>query len=167
VVWPGVMTLNDIAALYSEEGPEVTITEASEDQPVTVTAAALRKIEGQVTVEDLRRAFYLSIQGDPDKYNWWIRTIYMDPNELIVDADDGGTLYRQPFTIKGEKVKFGKAKKVKVTYVNASHGGLDIEPIDQERPFVARFDKPPTHLDVAVSAASAKNYIDIKIGGGR
>src|SRR3954468_21342109 len=103
VSWPGVMTLEDIAALYSEKGPEVTITEASEDQPVTVTAAAQRKIEGQVTVEDLRRAFYLSIQGDLEKYNLWIRTIYMEPNELIVDADDAGTLYRQPVTIKGEK----------------------------------------------------------------
>lgn len=167
VVWPGVMTLDDIAALYSEEGPEVTITEATKDQPVTVTAAAQRQIEGQVTVEDLRRAFYLSIQGDPDKFNWWIRTIYMDPNEIIVDADDGGTLYRQPFTIKGEKVKFGKAKKVKVTYVNASHGGLDIEPIDQERRFIARFDNPPTSLDVPVIAGSHKSYIDIKIGGGK
>jgi hypothetical protein len=165
VVWPGVMTLEDIAALYSDEGPEVTITEASEALPVSVTAAALRKIQGQVTVEDLRRSFYESIQGDPDKYNWWIRTIYMEPNELIVDADDGGSLFRIPFTIKDEKIKFNKAKKVKVKYVNASHGGLEVEPIDQERPFVARFDKKPEFLDVAITAASSKNFIDIKIGG--
>lgn len=164
VTWPGVMTLEDIAALYSDEGPEVTITEATEAIPVTVTAAALRKIQGQVTVEDLRRSFYESIQGDPDKYNWWIRTIYMEPNEIIVDADDGGSLWRQPFTIKNEKVKFGKPKKVKIKYVNASHGGLEVEPIDQERPFVARFDKKPEFIDVAITAATT-HFIYIKIGG--
>lgn len=173
VVWPGVMTLEDIAALYSDEGPEVTITEATEEMPVMVEAAALRKIEGQVTVEDLRRSFYDSIQGDPDKYNWWIRTIYVDPNELIVDADDGGTLWKVPFTVKGEKVKFNKPKKVKIKYVNASHGGLEIEPVDQERPFVARFDKPPRHVDMKLplrASAAKLEYVDIsivktKIGG--
>lgn len=163
VVWPGVMTLEDIAALYSAEGPEVTITEASEAQPVTVTAAALRNVEGQVTVEDLRRAFYLSIQGDPEKHNWWIRTIYVDPNEIIVDADDGGSLFRQPFTIKGDKVKFGKPKKVKVKYVNASHGGLEIESIDQERAFVARFDKPPAHIDVQLTVRRPVEASSIEI----
>lgn len=165
VVWPGVMTLEDIAALYSAEGPEVTITEATEAQPVNVTAAVKRKVEGQVTVEDLRRSFYLSIQGDPDKRNWWIRTIYVDPNEIIVDADDGGTLYRQPFTIKGDKVKFGKAKKVKVTYVNASHGGLEIEPVDDKRTHVARFDQPPAHVDISITARApvAASSIEISI----
>jgi hypothetical protein len=167
VVWPGVLTLEDIAALYSEEGPEVTITEATEDLPIMVTAAGLRQVSGQVTVEDLRRSFYDTIMGDPEKRNWWIRTIYMDPNELIVDADDGGTLFRQPFTIKGDKVKFGKPKKVKIKYVNASHGGIEAEPIDQERPCIAKFNSPPQFIDVPLAAASSphNNDIIIKIGG--
>jgi hypothetical protein len=165
VVWPGVMTLEDIAALYSEKGPEVTITEATEDLPVTVTAAALRKVAGQVNVEDLRRSFYDTTRGDPEKSNWWIRTIYVDPNELIVDADDGGSLYRMPFTIKGEDVKFGKAKKVKIKYVNASHGGVEISPIDQERAAIARFDRPLEFIDVKVASLAPSNFIEIRIGG--
>jgi len=168
VTWPGVMTLEDIAALYSEEGPEVAITEASTEAPVQVTAAGARKLSAQVTVEDLRRNFHDSIRGEPDKFNWWIRTIYMDPNELIVDADDGGSLYRVPFTIKGEKVKFSKPKQVKVKYVNASHGGVEIEPIDVEHHCVAKFERPD-FLDVKVLiAGSARNagHIEVQITNG-
>ena len=171
VAWPGVMTLEDIASLYSEAGPEVTITEASVQEPVTITAAAQRQVTAQVTVEDLRRAFYDSIKGDPDKYNWWIRTIYMDPAEIIVDADDGGTLFRQPFTIKGEKVKFGKPKKVKIKYVNASHGGIEVEPVDEGHTVVARFDQPPLTIDVPIvvrvlpDPASIEINFTKKIGG--
>lgn len=152
VTWPGVMTLEDIAALYSEEGPEVTVTEASAEVPVQVTAATARQLSAQVTVEDLRRTFYDSIKGDPEKFNWWIRTIYMDPNELIVDADDGGSLFRVPFTIKGEKVKFNKAKKVKVKYVNAAHGGVEIEPLDVEHQCIAKFERPES-FDIKIVQA--------------
>lgn len=141
VVWPGVMTIEDIASLYTEKGPKgVTVTTASPDVPIVIAAIRERLVSAQVTVEDLRRLWYDSVAGDPDKYNWWLRAIYIDPNELIVDADDGGTLYRQPFTIKGDKVKFGKAKKVKIKYVNASGGGVATEPVNSDRQHVALFD---------------------------
>jgi hypothetical protein len=163
VVWPGVNTIDDIATLYSEKGPDVNVTEASEEVPVVITAAGARQISAQVTVEDLRRAWYESIKGDPDKYNWWLRSIYIEPNELIVDADDGGTLYRQPFTIKNDRVKFGKVKQVKIKYVNASHGGVEAEPINLDRQHVALFE-PPTTLDVPLNRAPS-NEITINIGG--
>jgi hypothetical protein len=163
VVWPGVMTIEDLASLYTEKGPKVQVTMATSDDPITVTAAVARHLSAQVTVEDLRRAWYTSVQGDPDKFNWWLRSIYIDPNELIVDADDGGTLYRQSFTVKGDNVKFGKLKKVKIKYVNASHGGVEAEPVNESRQHIARFDEPERVL--IVSTKPTGNYIEIKIGG--
>jgi hypothetical protein len=162
VTWPGVLTIDDIASLYSEKGPNIAVTEASADQPITITAAAKRQLSAQVTVEDLRRAWYESNRGDPEKFNWWIRSIYVEPNELIVDADDGGTLLRQPFKISGDKVKFLKPKKVKIKYVNASHGGVEAEPINENRDHIAVFEDQVLHVTVPTG-----NYIEIKLGGNK
>lgn len=159
VVWPGVLTLDDIASLYTEAGPaDIQITEATPEEPIAMTAINKRQVTAQVNVEDLRRAWALTVQGDPEKLNWWLRTIYVEPNELIVDADDGGTLLRQPFTVKGDKIKFGKPKKVKVQYVNASHGGVEVEPINENRTHIAVFKREV--LDVPLSS-----FIEIKLGG--
>jgi hypothetical protein len=160
ITWPGVLTIEDIASLYTEKGPKVTVTKATAKQPVTITAASDRPLSAQVTVEDLRRAWYEANRGDPEKFNWWIRSIYLDPNELIVDADDGGTLFRQPFKINGEKVKFLKAKKVKIKYVNASHGGIEAEPVNENRNHIAVFEQQVLNVTVPTG-----NYIEIKLGG--
>jgi hypothetical protein len=160
IVWPGVMTIEDIASLYTKKGPKVTVTEATEGLPVAVTAALQREVAAQVTVEDLRRQWYEGNKADPDKFSWWLRAIYLAPNELIVDADDGGSLFKQGFEVDGDKITFGKPKKVKVKYVNASHGGVEAEPINQERQHVAVFDRPRS-LEVDLKA----NYIEVKVGG--
>jgi Mu-like prophage I protein len=112
VTWPGVSTLDDLQSLYSEDGPEGVEVE---EEDMTVTAA--RAITAQVNVDDVRRSYYDSLESS--QMWWWIRAIQLDPNELIVDDDEGG-LYRVPFTIDGEEVTFGEAAKVKITYVNAS-----------------------------------------------
>jgi hypothetical protein len=160
VVWPGVLTLDDIASLYTEKGPEITLTAGTEQEPITVRAAAARQLSAQVTVEDLRRMWYESNRGDPDKFNWWIRSIYIDPNELIIDADDGGTLLRQPFSIKKDKVKFLKPKRVKIKYVNASHGGVEAEPVNENRTHIATFEQKVLQVKVPTG-----NFIDIKLKG--
>jgi hypothetical protein len=160
VTWPGVLTIEDIASLYTEEGPNINVEIATPEQPVAVTAAASRQLNAQVTVEDLRRAWQDTIKGDPAKYNWWIRSIYIDPDELIIDADDGGTLLRQPFSINGDKIKFLKPKKVKIKYVNASHGGVEAEPVNASRTHIAVFNQEV--LDVPVTLG---NFIDVNLGG--
>lgn len=142
VKWPGVTSLNDIASLFTPDGPEgVVVTEASEEQPVAATVdRSQRQVSAQVTVEDLRRAWYGEAQNDPTKKFWWIRTIYVDPNELICD-DDQGNLYRVDFTINKDQVSFGDPKQVKIQYVNASHGGIELgDPINEGRTHIARFD---------------------------
>jgi len=137
VVWPGVSTLEDIASLYTDAGPaDVEVIEASEEQPVTVIAAGARQVVGQVTVEDLRRQYYESLTGD--QAWWWIRAIYLDPNELIVD-DDEGSLFRVTFDVNGEDITFAEPKEVKVKYVNASNGGIAAETINANRTHVVLF----------------------------
>jgi hypothetical protein len=137
VVWPGVSTLEDIASLYTEAGPaDVEIIEATKEQPVTLIAAGARQVVGQVTVEDLRRQYYESLTGDQSW--WWIRAIYLDPNELIVD-DDEGSLYRVSFDVSGDNITFADAKEVKVKYVNASNGGITAETINPNRSHAAVF----------------------------
>lgn len=148
VCWPGVSTLNDIASLYTTDGPEdIQIIEATSENPVTITAAADRQVRGQATVEDVRREFYDSL-GNMDLDSWsWIRSIYLDPDELIVDDDDG-SLYRVPFTIDGEAIAFGDPKAVKIKFVNAANGGVNVEPVKMGSYLVASFkDKEDSRID--------------------
>lgn len=115
VVWPGVSTLADLEALYSEEGPEGIKVE--EVEPMAV--AANRSITAQVNIDDVRRAFYAALP-EMDISSWsWIRAMQLEPNELIVDDDEGG-LFKISFDLKGENVEFSDPAEVKIKYVNAS-----------------------------------------------
>lgn len=178
VVWPGVLTIDDIASLYTEKGPKVDVNEATPDKPVVMAAVADRMVAGQVTVEDLRRQWYDANAADEERRFWWLRAIYLAPNELIVDADDGGSLYKQSFVIKGEKIDFGKVKKVKIKYVNASHGGIETEPLNDNRQhaalFASRRESLPKEKDTksikivlgrAMESANTGDYVEIKLGG--
>jgi hypothetical protein len=69
-------------------------------------------------------------------------------------------LLRQPFSIKGDKVKFLKAKKVKIKYVNAAHGGIETEPVNEHRNHIAVYEQQVLHVTVPTG-----NCIEIKLGG--
>lgn len=147
VVWPGISTLADIEALYSEDGPEgVQVIEALE-------ASMGRKVKAEaviaaLSIEDVRRQYYEQLDGSQQW--WWIRAMYIDPNELIVD-DDEGDLYRVPFTATGETVEFSEAAKVKIEYVAASNGGGDIALVasagKQAKTYASRPDSRPDAND--------------------
>lgn len=105
VSWPGISTLPDLMAAFSPEGPE----------GVTVTPV----IEAQAAVDDVRRCFYDTV-AIGDQYWWWIRDMLIDPNELIVDDDDGG-LYRMTFAIADDgEVTLGEPSPVKIQYADVS-----------------------------------------------
>jgi hypothetical protein len=105
VSWPGISTLPDLMAAFSPEGPE----------GVTVTPV----IEAQAAVDDVRRCFYDTV-AIGDQYWWWIRDMLIDPNELIVDDDDGG-LYRMTFAIADDgEVTLGEPTPVKIEYADVS-----------------------------------------------
>jgi hypothetical protein len=134
VVWPGVGTLDDIQALYSSEGPESVRVLTTKEEVEDTMARAARGVKAQVDTEVVRRSYYE--QAGPDQFWWWIRSMFMDPNELIVEDEESGDLFRVPFETKGEKVEFGEATAVKVVY-------KDKPAKDQPEKTTASFVAPP------------------------
>lgn len=135
VVWPGCSTLDDLPILYTEGGPDdlEVVNEEGEEVDVTAILAAARQhaavtarrpaasgdpVAAAVNVDDVRRSYYEQLNAD--QAWWWIRAIYLDPNELIVMDDDSGDLFRIPFTVSGEEVEFSDPQKVKIQYVDAA-----------------------------------------------
>ncbi len=123
VVWPGCSTLEDLPILFSEEGPDDVTVYDSEGEEINVKAVAAARgrngspVAANVNVDDVRRAYYDSL--DAGQMWWWIRAIYIAPNELIVD-DDEGNLYRVPYTTSGDEVTFKDPTEVKIQFVDAS-----------------------------------------------
>lgn len=127
VIGPGITTLDDLPLIFSEEGPDVVIEESEEGDPMSVIRSARGKspepaasnVQAQVNVDDVRRQYYSELDQTPGTMWWWIRAIYMNPMELIVDDDEGG-LYRVGFTIgDDDSVVFSDPAPVKVQYVDA------------------------------------------------
>jgi hypothetical protein len=114
-------------------------------------------VQGTANVDDLRRAFYDNIAalGLPE---WtWLRAVYLDPNEVIADDDDG-TLYRLPYEVDGDTFVFGTPAKVKVEYVVAASGGIGIQPLkfNEGRTVVASFDTKEASRPLAQPSRPAK-----------
>lgn len=120
VRWPGVSTLDDLPIIFSAKGPEGVELTDGEEANVAQVAAAPAAVVAAVNVDDVRRSYYDNLNSDQTW--WWIRAIYLNPNELIVDDDDG-TLYRVPFVVSGDEVTFKDPQPVKIQYVDASSNG--------------------------------------------
>lgn len=160
VIWPGVNTIEDIATLYTEEGPEqLAIIEASEDAPVTVTPKLQRPVAAGVTVEDLRRQLYSHIRSDPKKRRWWLRSIFASPQEVVVDDEEGG-IHSLNWSVENGQVKFGPLQRKRVEYVNASDGGIrPTTVINEGAAFIAQFDS-------AAEVEPNEDSITINLTGG-
>jgi hypothetical protein len=105
-VWePGIATLESLYDLYSK-APE---KETAMAKAATVALAG-------TTADQVRKAYY---EAEPDWY-LWIREMYVDPMELIVQNDRDDSLERVPYTVSGEgEVAFGEGQPVRVEYVAA------------------------------------------------
>jgi hypothetical protein len=136
VVWPGVSTLDDLPLLYGADAPDgiEVVNEDGEEVDVNKFVAAARArtaaapgspVSAAVNVEDVRRQYYDSLNAD--QMWWWIRAIYIDPNELIVQDDDSGELFRVPFNVSGDTVEFSDPEQVQIQYVNVNAGQGDHE----------------------------------------
>ena len=83
-----------------------------------VKASRSADVAAGVAVEDVRRAYYDST--GPRETWWWIRSIYIDPPELIVD-DDEDDLYRIGYSLDDSgAVTFGDAIPVQIVYVDVA-----------------------------------------------
>ncbi len=105
-VWePGIATLESLYDLYAK-APE---KETAMAKAATVALAG-------TTADQVRKAYYAA---EPDWYIW-IREMYVDPPELIVQNDTDDTLMRIPYTTSDDgEVEFGDPQAVKVEYVAA------------------------------------------------
>jgi hypothetical protein len=99
---PAVATLEDLQAMFSEEGPEgVTLTKVGERVAANRPGERPTHVAASVQYEDVRRDFYQDF-AEGDRYWWWIRAVYVDPPILIVDDDEGG-LWSVPYSVAGER----------------------------------------------------------------
>jgi hypothetical protein len=113
VAWPACQDLEDLqAALSGASQPE------EEPMPALSTEAAALS----VSIDRVRRAFNYDWATDPDNgvaentYWWWARDVRVDPDEVIVDDDEGG-LWSVPFTTDGaDAVTFGEPVRVRETF---------------------------------------------------
>jgi hypothetical protein len=121
VEMPGVASLDDLQAILTN--PEVTVTEEGNFQ-----IAAARGVRAQVDVDFVRRQAYEQV-ATGDRYWWWIRSVRIDPNELIMEDEESGELYRVPFTADGNDVTFAEAIKVYEQFTDA--------PSEEQEPIAA------------------------------
>lgn len=113
---PAIGTLESLIDLYGVAaqapgpgGVHVQLTTTGGAMPKQVNAAA--------TTDDVRRAFY---DGPGQNWELWIREMYVDPPELIVNNDDTGGISRLAYSIDSKGVvTFGELEPVKVQYVAA------------------------------------------------
>jgi hypothetical protein len=112
VRWPGVTTLEDIKALYSKNGPDNVTIYTTDPEEV---AAGMPSVQARTDVDDVRRQYYQSL--DSSQYWWWVRSQYYDPDELIVEDEESGELYRVPFSTDADgEVTFADAVAVRIEY---------------------------------------------------
>lgn len=123
VVLPGINTLEDLAAVWASEPPEGTQVQAGTPIHATRGGAVMAKpAAAAVGTDDLRKEFYNEFaQGD--RYWWWIRQTFLDPELLIVD-DDEGSLWALEYTVNASDgtVEFGEPQEVVTQYVYKETG---------------------------------------------
>lgn len=114
VTWPGCSVLPDLPLYYGDQiPPDVQI------EGLTGVAMSGSRITASANIDDVRRMFYSEFATEEkDRYWWWIRAMYTEPNELIVD-DDKGQLYKVSYSTSSDgEVTFGDAVPVKIEYQN-------------------------------------------------
>lgn len=103
-----ISTLADLEAVWSGEA-------INWDNIPHDTLLGMPAVKASVEPDQIRRAFYDGPGGT--SIGWWIRSIQIEPNAIIVDCDDG-TLASVPFAIGADdSISFGDATPVKVQYV--------------------------------------------------
>jgi hypothetical protein len=94
------------------------------DQAREVSAAANGggQVQATTSMTDVQREWYESLEG-PMNW-WWIRSILVNPFQLVVDDDEGG-LYLVDVTVSAsDEITFGEPQSVKVEYVAAVNSNL-------------------------------------------
>lgn len=136
VVRPGIGTLESLYDLY---------TKAPEKEVPVMASTAL----ASTTIDQVRKAYY---NGPGTDYNLWIREMFVDPPELIVQNDADDSVIRVPYSVSGDgDVEFADPQAVKVEYVAARAGS--------EKPrakFASHTESRPVAAPTSSSATAAE-----------
>lgn len=125
IEWPGVTVLEDLPQWYGEEMPDSVIVDpallqATGGDPMKKFPFPRRAgTAASANLDDVRRSFYDEYcRASPEMSWWWIQAILVDPNELVVEDDETGQLYKIPFSTDAEgMVAFDDADPVRIEYV--------------------------------------------------
>lgn len=130
VKWPGVTVLEDLPQYYGDDIPEGVEIDESIIEAVAASKQLggdptvkfpFKKTEASANLDDVRRAFYNEYIDEHKTEGtlwWWIQAVLTDPNELIVEDDEDGQLYKIPFSSDTSgAVSFGEPETVRVDYV--------------------------------------------------
>lgn len=124
VTWPGCTVLEDLPQYYGEEVPpdvviDLDVVAASQHGGDPVKLTFSKKDTASANLDDVRRAFYNEYLHDHPEYDWWwIVQVLTDPNELVVEDDETGQLFKLPFSSDDTSdVSFGEAEPVRVDYI--------------------------------------------------
>lgn len=158
--WPAVQDLEDLERVLTEGEPvaSVSSTATRRNDSVGVNAKA--------DVDKVLRVFWSEWAQD-EQYWHWPRSVWTDPNEIIVDDDDGG-LYKLPFSSNdAQEITFGDPVPVLEVYVDITNGEevAATAATDRkgrpERVYASRKDLPP---DRQVKAEKRPDDEEVKMG---
>jgi hypothetical protein len=125
---------------------------------VTVAAAG-SPVQARLDVDVVRRQYYSSLEGS-DSWNIWIRGQYYDPDELIVEDESSGDLYRVPYTVAGQEVTFGERVAVLEEFVDKPKEQEKATAVLAAMSVLNQYRKP-----VAVYASRDESRKDIEVAG--
>ena len=108
IEFPGVGSLDDLRDVL--EAKEVSVVAKKGGQGFTVRAS--------IDVDKITKTYYSEF-ATGERYWWWIRSVRLDPNEIIVEDYDSGALYRVPFDVDEQAVTFGDPVEVYEQFVDA------------------------------------------------
>lgn len=128
---PAVQDLEDLRYLLTEGGGVVVTGDGEQPAdlggvPVAVSMGAVDplKLSGaggvalEADVDKVLDVFYSEFAVD-EKYWWWVRSVRVDPNVLVVD-DDAGSLWSIPIESDGDQnITFGTPTRVLQTFTPA------------------------------------------------
>lgn len=125
VTWPGCTVLEDLPQYYGEEVPpdvviDTDVVAASQHggDPVKLPFGN-KNTAASANLDDVRRAFYNEYLGaHPESSWWWVQAVLTDPNELVVEDDESGQLYKISFSSDDSaQITFGEAEAVRIDYI--------------------------------------------------
>lgn len=103
-----------------------------------------KKVGASSSLDDVRNAFYDML--GPTMMWWWIRSVLINPLQLIVDDDDGGLWMVDVNVGDDDTITFGDPVAIKVEYVAATKAGASVS---------------------APGQLVAASFADVKSAGGR